>query len=520
MFDHNSLSIYYQNVRGLRTKTNLFYNSLLLNDFDIICLSETWLLDSVSSSELFDYRYTVYRCDRSYESRGDKLGGGVLIALRREFQVVSSENITFHKFSAETVTVTIHLKHSRLLKIYCCYFPHCPEQEESEAYFFDTVSNMIVDRPNDVYLIVGDFNISNGIWLQVHNYSELCDSFRGSLVGTLHHFLCFSDLKQYNTIKNCNERLLDLVLCSTDCVVSRSSYPLLDEDKYHPALEISPLLVRPNILHLPSRIIRLYHRADSEAIIKSLGEIDWINRFLNLDIEAATTSFYDTIFNIIDKHIPSKVVHQSRKYPVWYNGPLIKIIKEKLKFHRKWKTYCRISDYDTFVLLRERQRKVEVDCYNAYIDNAEREINRNSKYFWSYIKSKREGSNDLPNRMFFGETSSSDGEEICGLFNSYFQSAFEPEMRVNGVLPDSQPCVDLCTIELTTSIVEKYLKNLNVDKGVGPDALPPRFLKQFCDVLALPIFLLFRLSLNTGCLPTLWKKSFIAPILKSAWIHQ
>ncbi|CAH2095705.1 unnamed protein product [Euphydryas editha] len=401
--------------------------------------------------------------------------GGVLIALRREFQVVSSENITFNNFSAETVTVTVRLKHSRLLKIYCCYFPHCPQQEESEAHLFDTVSNSIIESPNDVYLIVGDFNISNGIWHQVHNYSELTDSSRDSLVSALRNFLCFSDFKQYNTIKNCNGRLLDLVLCGTDCVVSKSSNPLLDEDRYHPALEIDSLLVRPNILRSPSRIIRLYHRADSEAIIRSLGEIDWIKRFHNLDIEAATTSFYDTIFNIIDKYIPSKVVHQSRKYPVWYNGPLIKIIKEKLKFHRKWKTYCRVSDYDTFVLLRERQKRVEVDCYNTYIDRAEREISRNSKYFWTFLKSRKEESNDLPGHMSFGGTSSSNGEEICNMFNSYFQSAFEPEISVNGVLPDSQPYVDLCTIELSVSIVEKYLKNLSVDKGVGPDALPPVF---------------------------------------------
>lgn len=39
-----TFSLFYQNVRGLRTKTNEFYNNLLLLDFHVIILTETLAL--------------------------------------------------------------------------------------------------------------------------------------------------------------------------------------------------------------------------------------------------------------------------------------------------------------------------------------------------------------------------------------------------------------------------------------------------------------------------------------------
>ncbi|CAH1989210.1 unnamed protein product [Acanthoscelides obtectus] len=57
------LIIYYQNTRGLRSKTTEFFNNVRASDYDIICLTETWLKDGVCSSELFGADYTVFRRD-------------------------------------------------------------------------------------------------------------------------------------------------------------------------------------------------------------------------------------------------------------------------------------------------------------------------------------------------------------------------------------------------------------------------------------------------------------------------
>lgn len=47
----NNIILYYQNVRGLGTKSKAVYTSTAANNFDVIALTETWLKQSHSSTE-------------------------------------------------------------------------------------------------------------------------------------------------------------------------------------------------------------------------------------------------------------------------------------------------------------------------------------------------------------------------------------------------------------------------------------------------------------------------------------
>jgi hypothetical protein len=60
---------------------------VILNDFDIIVLLATSLVSSFHDEELFDDLYIVFRCDRSAASSSKKCEGGVLIAVKRDFDV-------------------------------------------------------------------------------------------------------------------------------------------------------------------------------------------------------------------------------------------------------------------------------------------------------------------------------------------------------------------------------------------------------------------------------------------------
>lgn len=48
-----------------------------------------------------------------------------------------------------------------------------------------------------------------------------------------------------------------------------------------------------------------------------------------------------------------------------------------------------IIDYRSFTLLRDRQKRVSKLCYDLFIENAEKNIKRNSKFFKTYVKSKK-----------------------------------------------------------------------------------------------------------------------------------
>lgn len=78
-----NLNIYYQNVRGLRTKTDKFRQDVMATLYDVILLCETWLIISdIGDAGLFDNTYVVYKNDRDSVTTGHTLGGGCLIAVK------------------------------------------------------------------------------------------------------------------------------------------------------------------------------------------------------------------------------------------------------------------------------------------------------------------------------------------------------------------------------------------------------------------------------------------------------
>lgn len=106
MYDNlvDQLSFYYQNVRGLRTKIVQLKQGILNSDYHVIALTERWLLPRVNSGEMFDRRYSVYRCDRDALIMGKRKGGGVLLAINNTLR---SEEITRFNIADELVIVKV-----------------------------------------------------------------------------------------------------------------------------------------------------------------------------------------------------------------------------------------------------------------------------------------------------------------------------------------------------------------------------------------------------------------------------
>lgn len=107
-------------MRGLNSKTKSFYLKSNACDYDVIALTETWLSPSVNDSELFSQDFIVFRCDRSALNSHKLTGGGVLIAVRKEYEaeVVIVPNIE----SVEALCIKISVA-KKYLFICCVYIP-------------------------------------------------------------------------------------------------------------------------------------------------------------------------------------------------------------------------------------------------------------------------------------------------------------------------------------------------------------------------------------------------------------
>jgi hypothetical protein len=120
--------------------------------------------------------------------------------------------------------------------------------------------------------------------------------------------------------------------------------------------------------------------------------------------------------------------------------------------------------------------------------------------------------------MSYKDVVTSDGEQICNLFNNHFHSVFEvygkTSSDINNLTEPTSPLLDIQTIEINEYIVKIYLKSVNINKGAGPDGIHPLFIKSCYRSLAVPITMIFKQSIKEGSVPAIWKQAWITPVPK------
>ena len=89
-------------------------------------------------------------------------------------------------------------------------------------------------------------------------------------------------------------------------------------------------------------------------------------------------------------------------------------------------------------------------------------------------------------------------------------------------IPELKPMCDtkLLDIEVREDTIKTRLHNLKEDKAAGDDNLSPRILKAISDEIAYPVAVIFRRSLDTGCVPRDWRTANVTPIFKKGNRHQ
>ncbi|CAG9103056.1 unnamed protein product [Plutella xylostella] len=359
-----------------------------------------------------------------------------------------------------------------------------------------------------------DFNMSDITWLSSANDFLIPSGLSGDHVYNFIDTLSLCNLNQYNNILNNFGRLLDLVLSNKNVSVKECLDPLVPEDPHHKALLIDIALSTTTPLPINPHTLYSYSRADYTNIKKSVREINWHDKLSSHDLNTAVDLFYSTLYSIRDKYVPTRRAG-NESYPPWFNSALVKILKEKHKYYKKFKTYGNISDELSFKTLRDRAKKVENECYANYIRSIESAIVQNPKAFWSYVKSKREGSS-VPSSVSYAGVTSDTGPGISELFSSYFHSTFiQNNTSNNNPYPsDILSVCDISSIEVRTGEIERFLKSLDLSKSAGPDEMPAVFLSNCASELTVPIAILFSRSLTEGVVPLRWKLAFISPIHK------
>ena len=204
--DYNSITCYYLNIRSIVNKLSAFQAHVYLSDFDVVCLSETWLSDSLIDQEILPSNYNIYCNDRP------SCGGGVLIATKDNIPVTAVTPYLSSSHAFEILSIKLNLRKPIILT--CVYIPPGSNDLPAMSILVSTLIQVIQSDPSSDTIVVGDFNLPDIQWDTLSASSTVSKA--------------FCDFVFYNTLiqlvdqpTHTRGNILDLIhTSSTECIAN------------------------------------------------------------------------------------------------------------------------------------------------------------------------------------------------------------------------------------------------------------------------------------------------------------
>lgn len=508
--DHN-LSIYYQNTRSIKNYTAEIFNNLIVFDFDVVALTETWLDCSVFDSEFCPSNFNLFRRDRDFAAADRERGGGVLLAVSDKFSCVP---LDFDMVSAD-VSVLIDLLGVKIetgrntVFILLVYIPpRLPPEEYTKLFEFLSSLKFLINADT---LLLGDFNIPG--------YADFClrNGRPDNRTNTLTNFLNFLGMIQYNFVPNADNRLLDLVIFNRPCVVNVSDIVLTRVDEHHPPLSI--VFTHSVSINLNRQILKCksglynFRKADFPLLYQMLFNIDWSFLQLVEDVEECCGLLYEKIYGVFEATVPKFGHSSSRIYPPWFDAGIKRNIRLKAIHWRKYKRTGDESVYISFSALR-RQIKTDVRiAYRNYMQQVENDILLDPNRFWSFVGSRR-GFTGITRGMRFDGSDLTTAEDIVNAFSDFFSQSFLAPSSDSSTTPPVS-CHSLLDISSFNEVeVLNAIRRIKPKLTTGPDEVPAFVVRDCADIFAYPLSIIFNKCLNKCTMPTVWKSSKVCPVFK------
>lgn len=508
---HFKYSLFYQNVGGMRTKSTDFVLFMSSREYDIVVITETWLHYEINSAEYFDSYYTVYRRDRYSDPSIINKGGGVLIAVKANY---NSELYNLHYNFVEQLCIKLTFLNNTCIYIVISYIP--PNSSfETYKHHLDNIQKIIDNLDINQYIFVlGDFNLNNLMWifeeerLVPYNIVNDIDEF---VIG----FFLSNDFKQFNCYRNDISRTLDLIFASdyVKAACKMSSNPISCNTVHHKALDFHFEFFEYDNDKIDLSLKYNFNKADFIGLNTYFETIDW--SFLS-DLDSPEVIYEKICYKFdtaIDMYVPKQKPRLNNK-PPWFNSRLCNLKNITNKSHKIYKKSGDENDRRKFELARKEFTFFRDFLYKKYISNIENNIKLNASAFWNYINSRKDNSHRIPKHMLYGDMKSDGNEESCDLFAKFFQSTFiKPYSNTSESFPLNY--VTVANMQLNIDDVLIAINSLKNDSNCSIGTYPSIFFKKCSLNISMIILKLLTACLDQGKFLDCWKVCNIVPIFKS-----
>lgn len=474
------------NVRSLFTGFEEFSDLVLNNNFDIMCVSETWLNKDLPSDIVSIPNYSFFRKDRL--SRG----GGVGIYVRNNLNTVQVLNDSESIEGVEHIWIELKTGADRVL-IGVIYRAPSNNINHFLEYLDNLVSYITPQFQN--ILILGDLNVD-----QLYNNPV-------SQCMTSYDFQQL--IKEPTRITNTSQKIIDVIFANNYNLVIDSGTINAEAISDHSVVfcELNMFVPRPEPIFISYRNFKNFNKREFD---EDLNNIPWENILYLNNIEDKIELLNSYILELFDTHAPYITSRISKPYAPWLTHNLKQMMKQRDKALSKYKRTKSTDDHTYYKQMRNLVTNAVTKEKAAYLTFQQNNVNK--KELWKsikYLNMKKRTVTDIPNDLKHPNN-----------LNDYFLSVFSPPNncldKTNFYKSNKHDNNFKFTFRLATiEEVKSEIYNLK-SNAYGKDNICAKMLQLCLPAVCPYVTHIVNCCLETGYYPEMWKISLVKPLPKTA----
>lgn len=475
------LEIMQYNVRSLSNKITEFRDYLDACDYDVVCVTETWLHGDIPDTAVNITGYNIVRRDRR-----DGRGGGVCVYVRSSIQFTLMESSN----SIEQLWLRLSVG-KRSYAVGVVYRSEIVRYGVFLDKWEDSISEIL--SKCDDFFCFGDFNI------------DLLDEDDHS-ARRLNELLDCYNLRQIvdspTRITPRTSTLIDLIIVSNVSLVldvNVLSLGLSDHELTSCSLRIRSPKILPTY-----KTIRDHRCFDEAAFLSELDLLPFHAIFRMADVDDKLAFFSNLLLGLFDLHAPLRTVRFTRRPAPWLTENLRLLMSIRDAAHTRWKKSRLNEHYEYYKSVRNFTTLACRNEKKAYIDFCVRRDGPNA--IWNNLglnKPKQAIPPSLQNVNLLNDYYINNVVKIPAdyrLLSKYSNSVRVPGDRFGFRFVTQEEVYNIiCSVK---------------SKAVGSDGISISLLKMCCPHILPFVTHIVNSCIEKSVFPEAWKQAIVTPIPK------
>ena len=500
-----------------------------------MAFTESHLNDSSKESEYYIPNYSHILSNRINRNRG-----GVIIYLHNHlsFKILSEASDNACSFLAILI---IELNLALMIAYrpppdYDGFFHGDPLKQSFINIVINNIRNTsnLLKTPSPDIILTGDFNFPKATWREGFGIIPEGNSYENQMLSQLINLcdeLQLSQKVSFGTrpTPSGGSNTLDLIFTNNHQLITNishrksalSDHELITCTTSH-NIQFSPHFSDPQTAEYTLSSYNL-NKANWEHIRQSIAEVDWPHVLDECESQEIMNNFLCRIISIVDAHCAKYMSSpgQSNSKIPRDRRLLFRQRKRKLKRRNIPTINCKKrSKLDLEIEDIERKLiKSHLDERNLEEKKAVANIKDNPKFFFSFAKKHQKVKGGI-GPLKVNNALITDPHDISVCLSNQYSSSYSVPDAVNSInnplefFSLNNTSNALLDISFNEKDIERQIDSLKNNTSPGPDHFPTQLLKKCKKELSIPIYHIWRKSLDSGYIVPIFLHGIVCPVLK------